>query len=110
MATGDGALVRLALLSFAISVLELTSPGGRVTWQVEQRNHADAPSVSITTSQPVLPRGLVDTLFRLSCAADSDYSAAIAGRLIVEAQGGKVMLRNATHWHLGVLLHLPPHA
>jgi hypothetical protein len=107
MATGDPHLVRLALLSFAICVLELTEPGGRVGWRVMRGDGARAPAISITTSQPALPAGLVNGLFRLSCTAESDYSAAIAARLIVEAQGGDVSLDQASAGTPGILLSIP---
>lgn len=104
---GDAQLVRLALLSFTISVLDLTSPGGRVGWRVTPGDGAGAAAVSITTSQAVLPPELVAGLFRLSCTAESDYSAAIAARLIVEAQGGDVGLHHGAGQPPGFLLHIP---
>jgi signal transduction histidine kinase len=110
MAIGDPQLVRLALLSFTICVLELTPPGGRVAWRVMRERHTHAPSVAITTSQPVLPRALATALFRLSCMAESNYSGAIAARLIIEAQGGEVILHDAGDGAPGILLHIPGHA
>lgn len=110
MGIGDPQLVRLALLSFTICVLELTPAGGRVAWRVMHDRHTLAPSVAITTSQPVLPRALATALFRLSCMAESDYSGAIAARLIVEAQGGDVILHDAGDGAPGILLHIPGHA
>jgi hypothetical protein len=105
-AMGDAQLIRLALLSFTISVLELTSPGGRVGWRVTQGD-ARSASVAITTSQPVLPPDLVAGIFRLSCTAESDYSAAIAARLIIEAQGGDVVLHEDGARPPGFLLRIP---
>jgi len=110
MATGDPQLVRLALLSFAICVLELTPAGGRVAWRVTPGEPAHAPSVAITTSRPVLPATLAGALFRLSCTAESHYSGAIAARLIVEAQGGDVVLRDPGDGAPGILLRIPAQA
>jgi signal transduction histidine kinase len=105
MIFGDPHLVRLALLSFAISVLDLTSPGGRVGWRVAQAD--DACLVTMTTTESALPPALAASLFRLSCTAESHYSAAITGRLIIEAQGGEVTLRDATDGRPGLVLSIP---
>ena len=110
MAIGDPQLVRLALLSFTICVLELTPPGGRVMWRVLREGDTHAALVVITTSRPVIPRALATALFRLSCTAESDYSGAIAARLIVEAQGGDVALRETGDGAPGFLLQLRGHA
>jgi signal transduction histidine kinase len=110
MAIGDPQLVRLALLSFTICVLELTPPGGRVTWRVLRHGDTPAASIIITTSRPVIPRTLATALFRLSCTAESDYSGAIAARLIVEAQGGDVALRETDDGAPGFLLQLRGYA
>jgi hypothetical protein len=63
--------------------------------------------VAITTSQPVLPPDLVAGIFRLSCTAESNYSAAIAARLIIEAQGGDVVLHEDGARPPGFLLRIP---
>jgi signal transduction histidine kinase len=110
LATGDPQLVRLALLSFAICVLEFTPAGGRVAWRVTPGEPTRAASVAITTSRPVLPPTLASALFRLSCTAESDYSGAIAARLIVEAQGGDVVLHDAGDGTPGIMLHIPADA
>jgi hypothetical protein len=106
VAMGDPQLMRLALLSFTICVLDLTPTGGRVGWRVMQGDGPHGAVVAITTSQPVLPRTLATALFRLSCTAESDYSGAIAARLIVEAQGGDVALHDAGDGAPGILLHI----
>lgn len=107
VAIGDPQLVRLALLSFAISILELTKPGGRVGWRLTHDDGAAAPQIAITTSQPALPPALASELFRLSCTAESDYCAAIAARLIIEAQGGEVSLHDADAGAPGIVLRIP---
>lgn len=108
MAFGDAHLMRLALLSFAISVLDLTSSGGRVGWRVTLVD--DAPLVALTTSESTLPPALSASLFRLSCSAESDYSAAITGRLIIEAQGGEVLVRDGADGRPGLFLRMPASA
>jgi len=105
---GDPRLVRLALLVFTISVLDLTPAQSRVTWRVapsaaQQRMAA----LAITTSQGSLPQDLVASLFRVTCTAESPYSAAIAGRLIVEAQGGEVSIESDAPGRHGFVLRVP---
>jgi len=105
---GDPRLVRLALLVFTICVLDLTPAQGRVTWRVAPPAAQERMAVlSIATSQGVLPADLVASLFRLTCTAESPYSAAIAGRLIVEAQGGEVSIRSDTSGSHGFVLRIP---
>ncbi|HET8584516.1 MAG TPA: hypothetical protein VFM89_02150, partial [Casimicrobiaceae bacterium] len=110
IAFGDPQLVRLALLSFTICVLDLTSAGGRVIWRAADGDGERAASVAITTSEPKVPPALAHALFRLSCTTESDYSAAIAARLIVEAQGGDVVLHDNDASATGIALHLPSRA
>ncbi len=106
-AIGDPALVRLALLSFAISLIELTPHGGRVGWQLTQEWRGAPPKIAMTTSEPSLPHALASALFRLSCTAESPFCSAIAARLVVEAQGGEVVLRDGSDSAAGILLALP---
>jgi len=93
IAQGDEQLVRLALLSLAICMIELTSSGGRVGWRVAA--DAEAPSIVFRTTEPALPPRLRGALFRLSCATELEYAAAIAARLVIEAQRGDVILHEA---------------
>ncbi|HXR57221.1 MAG TPA: hypothetical protein VN858_10480 [Casimicrobiaceae bacterium] len=109
-AFGDPQLVRLALLSFTICVLELTSAGGRVGWRVGTGNGGHTALIGITTSEPKVPPALARAIFRLSCTAESEYSAAIAARLIVEAQGGDVVVHDNDVSAPGIALHLPSRA
>jgi hypothetical protein len=106
-AVGDPALVRLALLSFAISLIELTSRGGRVGWQLTQEQRGGHAKIAMTTSEPSLPNAFASGLFRLSCTAESPFSAAIAARLVVEAQSGDVVVRDGRDSTAGILLALP---
>jgi hypothetical protein len=107
MASGDAQLVRLALLSFAICLIELTSPGGRVGWRVAHTDGEADPSILLTTTEPALPSALVAALFRLSCTGESEYSGAIAARLVIEAQRGDVFLHDGGDSPPGILLHVP---
>ncbi|HET9670288.1 MAG TPA: hypothetical protein VFQ93_11820 [Casimicrobiaceae bacterium] len=102
---GDPQLVRLALLSFAINVIDLTASGGRVGWRVSRE--PDDVRVRLTTSQPRLPRALVDGLFRLSCTGECAHPGAIAGRVIIEAQAGEVIVHDGRDGHAGLALHFP---
>jgi signal transduction histidine kinase len=104
---GDPRLVRLALLSFAINVIELTAAGGRVAWRVSRE--PDNARVRLTTSQPRLPRALVDGLFRLSCTGECAHPGAIAARVIIEAQAGEVIVHDGREGHAGLALRFPLH-
>lgn len=105
MACGDAQRVRLALLSFAICMIELTSRGGRVGWRIARTDAGT--SITFDTSEGHLPAAFTGALFRLSCTAESDYSAAIAARLVVEAEGGDVVLHDDSP--ATILLRFPPH-
>jgi signal transduction histidine kinase len=105
---GDPRLVKLALLVFTICVLDLTPAQARVTWRVTPPDARERMAVlAITTSQGSLPADLVTSLFRLTCTAESPYSAAIAGRLIVEAQGGDVSIQSDAPRKHGFVLRIP---
>lgn len=106
-AMGDPQLVRLALLALTICLLDVTPPGGRIGWRLSDGDGASAPAIAITTSLATLPPDLVASLFRLSCTAESPYSAAIAGRLIIEAQGGGVALGSGGVGQSGFRIDIP---
>jgi signal transduction histidine kinase len=95
LVVGDPRLVRLALLVFTISVLDLAPAQARVTWRAAMPAPDEhVTSLTVTTSHGTLPGELVASLFRITGTAESPYSAAIAGRLIVEAQGGDASVAN----------------
>ena len=105
---GDPRLVRLALLVFTICVLDLTPVQARVKWCVAPSAARErVATLAITTSQASLPADLVSSLFRLTCTAESPYSAAIAGRVIVEAQGGEVSIESDAAGSRGFVLRIP---
>ena len=104
LATGDAQLLRLALLSLAICMIELTSPSGRVGLRVVAGN-GDAVSLVFDTTEPTLPAGLREALFRLSDTAGSEYASAVAARLAIEAQRGEVIIEDARR--PAILLRIP---
>ena len=106
-ASADARLVRLALQSFAICMVELTASGGRVGWRVADDGNGGDPSILFSTTERALPSALVAALFRLSRTTESEYAAAIAGRVIVEAQRGDVNLQDAGASPPGILLRIP---
>jgi len=106
-AMGDAQLVRLALLAFVICLLDLTPPRGRIGWRLTAGNASSVPAVSITTSHVPLPPDLAASLFALSRTAESPYSAAIAARLIIEAQGGDVALDGNGAGQSGFRIQIP---
>jgi signal transduction histidine kinase len=106
IAFGDTQLVRLALLSLAIAMIELTSANGRVGWRVSACDGAPA-SIVLDTTEPALPSGLCAALFRLSCTAGSEHACAIAARLVIEAQRGEVILQNSGDGRRAILLRIP---
>lgn len=108
IAHGDGPLVRLALLSLAICMIESVPPGGRIGWQVAP--DAETPCIALQTTEPALPPSLRAALFRLSCTAECDYSAATAARLVIEAQRGEVVVEDGAGTPPAILLRVPARA
>ena len=108
IAEGDGPLVRLALLSLAICMIESASSGGRIGWRVVP----DAKTISIVlhTTEPALPPSLRAALFRLSCTAGCEHSAAIAARLVIEAQRGELIVQDGAGASPALLLRFPARA
>ena len=106
IAQGDDALVRLALLSLAICAIESTSSGGRVGWRVAP--DAETASIAFRTTEPALPAPLRAALFRLSGTAECEHAAAIAARLVIEAQRGEVVVEDATP--SAILIRIPARA
>src|SRR6185437_13568866 len=105
-ARGDR-LVRLALLAFTIVLLDVTPSGGRIGSRLTRADGTSAAAIAITTSRATLPPDLVASLFRLSRTAESPFAAAIAGRLIIEAQGGDVALESDGVRRSGFRIHIP---
>lgn len=104
----DGPLVRLALLSLAICMIESVPSGGRIGWRVAP--DAETPSIVLHTTEPALPPSLRAALFRLSCTAECEYSAAIAARLVIEAQLGEVIVQDDAGTPPAIVLRIPARA
>jgi hypothetical protein len=107
IALGDAQLVRLAFLSFAIAMIELTSANGRVGWRVAASDDGEPASVVFDTTEPSLPAPFCAALFRLSCTTESEYAPAIAARLVIEAQRGDVIVQDHGEGPRAILLRIP---
>lgn len=92
----DPRALQLALLAFTACVFDATPPGGVVRLQAERRVDNGA-RIRISATTAALPADLQAAMFRIGCAIDSRYAGASAGRVIVEAHGGSVVL----HEHFG---------
>lgn len=88
---GDSRQLQLALLGFTVSVLDATPAGGVLTLRMHASDERTL-QVRIAATPGTLPPHFATEMFRLACANESDYPAAIAGRLIIEAHGGDVTL------------------
>jgi nitrogen fixation/metabolism regulation signal transduction histidine kinase len=106
-ATGDPQLIRLALTSLTMCVLDVSPPDGNVTWRVEPASDPTTVVLRVSASQCVLPPDLVTEIFRITRTAESAHAAAIAGRMIIEAQGGDVALATGADGYAGFLLRIP---
>jgi signal transduction histidine kinase len=104
LGTGAPDLVRLAVLCAAITVIDLTAAQGRVTLRVAREDAGNA-GLRVLTTQPALPSALVSGVFGLSCTTDSEFSPAVAARLVVEAQDGGLTL--ADDDEPGFVLQIP---
>ncbi len=105
---GDPRLLRLALSSLTLCVLDVSPPGADVTWCIEPVV-ADIParSLRVTASRCVLPPDLAAEIFGIRCATRSDHVAAIAARTIIEAHGGDIALATGADGAAGFALRIP---
>lgn len=108
-ATGNPKLLQLALTSLAMCLLDVAPPGGNIRWRVEPASGTATVELRVSASPCVLPPGLVAEFFRISSAAESEHAAAIAGRTIIEAQGGEVALATGADGCAGFVLRVPAH-
>lgn len=106
-ATGDPQLVRLALTSLTMCMLDVAPPDGNITWRVEPASDPTTVVLRVSASQCVLPPDLVAEIFRITRTTESVHAAAIAGRMIIEAQGGDVALATGADGYAGFLLRIP---
>jgi signal transduction histidine kinase len=102
----ERALLRLALLCAAITVIDFTAPHGRVALRVVEDGAMAV--LRVVSTQPALPSALAASVFRLSCTIDPAFSAAIAARVIAEAQGGEFLLADGDQPGFALRLHTPP--
>lgn len=89
---GDPHAVRLALLGFTTCMLDVTRPGGVLTWRIVPPGADPRLLLQVHATQAAFPPALVAKIFGISRIAESDHEAAVAGRLIVEAHGGEVTI------------------
>ena len=80
----------LALLGFVTTVLATTDAGG--TLRISTACAEASAHISITGSPATMPVALPTAVFGTSPADAASYCAAVAGRLIVEANDGNVAL------------------
>ena len=91
----DARQLRCALLGFTVCMLDVTQPGGTIVWSVRVAEPDILLHVAATPSK--LPDGLMREFFRVTGTGESDYAAAIAGRVIIEAGGGEVTLETGSN-------------
>jgi signal transduction histidine kinase len=86
--------LRYALLGFAETLLHATRPSGTIALSVQ----VAAPDVLLHLgAQPAtLPDQFGHELFRVTGTPESSQAAAIAGRVVIEALGGEVILEQAS--------------
>jgi hypothetical protein len=106
LGVGEHALLRLAFLCAAITVIDFTAAEGRVALHVV----ADGAMAvfRVVSTQPALPSALAARVLRLSCTTDAEFSAAIAARVIAEAQGGEFSLADGNRPGFALRLRTPP--
>lgn len=104
---GDAALIRLAALNFLTCVIEVTAPGGSVAVSIARQGDDASATVRIEAAGARLPAAVMQEFYRLLLVPESDFIGLIAGRVIIEAQGGEVSLCASPDGPLGVEFRLP---
>jgi signal transduction histidine kinase len=87
---GDPHQLRLALFAFCACVVEAARPRSVITLRVDAGD--DAIRISIAATGIAIPADVAAALFRISGVATPAVQGVVAGRTIVEAQGGDVAL------------------
>lgn len=105
-AIGDPRLVRLALVSLTIALLDCAPQGARVGLRLDAAT-VRTPTIMIAMSEGTTPPGLVADLFRVSGMAECEHFAAAAARLIVEAQGGELSVIGEHPRTPGFVIRIP---
>jgi len=104
---GEPGMLRLAALDFLICLMDVTAPAGRISIVVDPEPRESRAIVRITAENAQLPDEVMKEFYRLMFVPDSDYIGLVAGRLIIEQQGGEAVLRADAGEPLGVELRLP---
>ena len=87
---GDRHQLRLALFAFCACVVEAARPMSVITLRVDAVGNA--VRITIAGTGVAMPVGVAAALFRISGFAASDFRGVVAGRTIIEAEGGDVAL------------------
>lgn len=104
---GDAQQLQLALLGLTACVVDAANAGGGVIVGVAVTDDVPGWRVRIAGKAVALPASLAAELFRISCTGASDYPAAIAGRVIIEAHGGELTIDGSPRAPSGFLIRLP---
>jgi hypothetical protein len=97
--------LRLALIGFAVCVLDRTSEKGSVTLLVDSDD--TRVHVRITGVRAAPPDDMARTLFELSAARTSPHAQAVAGRLLVELHNGQVATTTVAPDAWGFVISIP---
>lgn len=103
---GDPRALQLALLGLTACVADAAEPGGVIRLRAERRGNARV-HMCIDATTATLPIDLHTTMFRIGCAIDSCDTNASAGRLIIEAHGGSIVLHEDSGVQRGFDIELP---
>jgi nitrogen-specific signal transduction histidine kinase len=102
---GDPRGLHLALVGFALCVLDRTQSKGSVKLNVVCDDSRVRIRVAGTPALPV--EDLVRTLFALSAVCTAPHAHAVAGRLIVELHDGEVSMADGTPNAWGFVISFP---
>jgi len=91
-AFGNRHRLHLALLAFCACVLGSARSRSSVTMRVADGGTIGDVRIDIVGSDVAMPLAMSRAFFRLAGVAASDYPSVLAGRSIIEAQGGEVAL------------------
>lgn len=106
LAIGDPPLLQRAVLALTLYLLEIAQPGSCIVWRIENDAGSGA-TVSITASAAESSAALQHEMYRLSCTTGADFVSTVAGRLIIEAQGGAITLQNGSDRSRGFMVRMP---
>jgi hypothetical protein len=104
---GDPHRLHLALLAFSACLLEAARPGALIALRVDDGGGAHDLRIDIVGRDVTIPPALKAAFFRVSGVAASDFPGVLAGRTIIEAQGGDVALVGDGRTATGFAITLP---